>query len=138
MHVAFIIDFIGVMKMSEEFEIMRVEDFVYRIEDEKTGIEVLDCFRKRNALNLKGLGKVLGVSESSASRIVANLQHLNLRNYIKALRYFGYTLYAKPIEFNPDTGEPEDYNEDDYNELDRINFEIETNLGKYKESNKSV
>lgn len=124
--------------MTEEFETMRVEDFIYRIEDEKTGVDVLNYFRKKDALNLKGLGKVLGVSESSASRIVAKLQHLNLKNYIKALRYFGYTLYAKPIESNPDTGEPEDYNEEDYNELDNINFEIETNSLKYKESNKSV
>ena len=41
-------------------------------------------------------------------------------------------LYVKPIECNSD-GEPEDYNEEGYQELDDINFEIETNSLKYKE-----
>lgn len=119
--------------MSEDIDIMKFEDFVYRVDNNQSAVDVVNLLRKRQKLNLKAIGRIWDVHEASVSRIFAGLQPITLENYIKGLRYFGYTLYAKPIEYNTDTGEPEDYNEEDYQELDNINFDIETNSLKYKE-----
>ena len=78
------------------------EPLPYIISEVKDYVDIINMLRKREKITVEGIGHIIGVQKSTASKILRGQVSISTEKLIKILRYFGYELLICEKEIHED------------------------------------
>lgn len=114
-------------------DLIKIDEQSIYCSKNQDALDFIKWRRKKEGINLKAIGLLFGYDKANVSRILAGKRSLSIDKLITALHYFGYRMVFEPIVVNDETGEPDNYNYDDFIEANNIACDIESEPEKYKE-----